>query len=468
MVHVYRDLYKSCGCRDCSEVCETLIRSNSLNSSTLFTSQSVDVITISAWHLLALAIPVLILGEILVTRIKCLSRFNIPAPVASGLLISLLVLAGHLSGAFTIKLDTKVAEAWWNWLVTTEIDLKKNPALDIYRPFQVAFFTCIGLNASWTLAKRGGLQAIIFLTLATGFALLQNIVGVVFAKLLGVAPLLGVVCGAVTLTGGHGTAAGFADELAKAGLANAKEIGVAAATFGLVAGGLLGGGLGGMLIRKYNLKSSASTETHLQNPGETETGILNDLRALKNFGGKFVVHLLLLLVCVKLGAWVSFFIQKTGISFPIYIGAMLLGVLVRNIFDALGHRWIKTEIVDTLASVMLGIFLMLALMSLNLIDLRQVAGPMLVILLVQVVVMGLFAWFITFRAMGRDYDAAVMSGGHCGFGMGATTNAVASMKTLVENFGPAPRAFLIVPVVGAFLIDFPNALIITLFINFYK
>jgi ESS family glutamate:Na+ symporter len=176
----------------------------------------------------------------------------------------------------------------------------------------------------------------------------------------------------------------------------------------------------------------------------------------------------LLLVCIKLGTWVSFGIQQLKISFPIYMGAMLLGVLVRNGLEAAGIRWIKTEVVDTLASVNLGIFLAIAMMSLNLIDLASVALPMLAILTVQVIVMAIFAWFVTFPLLGRDFEAAVMAGGHCGFGLGATSNAVASMKTLVENFGPAPKAFLVVPIVGGFLIDFPNALIITLFINFAK
>jgi ESS family glutamate:Na+ symporter len=426
-----------------------------------------DTTWYSPWYLLVVSVPVLMSGEILVKRVKFLSRFNIPAPVAIGIVISLLVLAVNLSGV-VLNLSTKISEKWWTWLVTTEIDWAKAPKLDIYRPFQVAFFTCIGLNASWSLAKKGGIQAVIFLAIASVFALIQNGVGVALAKLLGVKALLGVVCGAVTLTGGHSTAMGFADELKKAGLENAGEIGIAAATFGLVAGGLMGGAIGGALIRKNQLRPAASSATHLEMASGADSGILKDFLALKGFGGKFVIHLVLLLTCVKLGAWISYFIQKTGVSFPIYIGAMLLGALVRNIFDVAGFRWMKTEIVDILASVNLGLFLTIAMMSLNLIDLASVAVPMLIILSVQVVVMAIFAWFVTYRAMGRDFDAAVMAGGHCGFGMGATSNAIASMKALVENFGPAPRAFLIVPIVGAFLIDFPNALIITTFINFYK
>lgn len=423
--------------------------------------------TISVWVAVVLAIPVLLLGEFLVRRIAVLARFNIPAPVASGLLISIAILMFNLTGG-DLKFVTKTDAAWWTWLVTTEIDWQKNPALDVNRPFLVAFFTCIGLNASWSLVKKGSVQVLLFLGLAGALAIFQNLIGVGLAKLLGVSPLLGLVCGSVAMTGGHGTALGFAGDLEKAGLAAADVVGVAAATFGLVAGGLLGGPVGGGLIRKFGLKTTAASTVHLESGASSDTGILNDLKSLAAVGKVLAIHLLLLLACVKLGSWVSFFIQKTGITFPVYIGAMLLGLGARNAVDLSGGRWIKTETVDTLASVMLGIFLAIAMMSLNLIELASAAGPMLVILVVQVTVMAFFAWFVTFRLMGRDFDAAVMAGGHCGFGLGATPNAVANMKVLVEKFGPAPRAFLVVPIVGAFLIDFVNATNITIFLNLLK
>lgn len=424
--------------------------------------------SISAWFTVALAIPVLLLGEFLVMRIKLLSRFNIPAPVVGGLLLSLLVLGGNLSGAFAVRFDTSVTAAWWTWLVTTEPDWIKAPAKNVNLPFLVAFFTCIGLNASWTLVKRGSTQVLIFLGVAGVLAVIQNGIGVGLAKLLGVSPLLGLVCGSVTMTGGHGTALGFAADLEKAGLSGAAVLGVAAATFGLVAGGLLGGPLGGTLIRKRNLSPGISAGAHLEAGQSAESGIVADLRALAQFGKPFLLHLALLLIVIKLGAWVSWLIQQTKITFPVYMGAMLLGVAVRNLFDLSAARWIKTEIIDSIASVALGIFLAIAMMSLNLIELANAAVPMLIILSVQVVVMALYAQFVTFRVMGRDFDAAVMAGGHCGFGLGATPNAVANMKVLVERFGPAPRAFLVVPIVGAFLIDFLNATNITIFLNLFK
>lgn len=424
--------------------------------------------TISAWFTIALAIPVLWLGEFLVRRIKVLSRFNIPAPVVGGLLLSVLVLGGNLSRVWPVQFDTKIAAQWWTWLVTIEPEWLKSPAKNANLPFLVMFFTCIGLNASWSLVRKGSVQVLIFLALAGVLAILQNSLGVALAKAMGESPLLGLVCGSVTMTGGHGTALGFAADLEHAGLKAAGVLGVAAATFGLVAGGLIGGPVGGGLIRRFKLKSTASASTHLEAGESSASGILSDLRALVGFGKLFLPNFLLLLVCVKLGAWVSWAIQKTGITFPVYMGAMLLGVGLRNALELAGARWMKTEIIDTMASVTLGIFLAIAMMSLNLIELASAAVPMLVILAVQVTVMALFAWFVTFRLMGRDFDAAVMAGGHCGFGLGATPNAVANMKVLVEKFGPAPRAFLVVPIVGAFLIDFVNATNITIFLNLFK
>ncbi|MCW5554988.1 MAG: sodium/glutamate symporter [Verrucomicrobiae bacterium] len=424
--------------------------------------------TISAWFTVALAIPILLLGEVLVKRIGVLSRFNIPAPVVGGLLLSLLVLLGNVTGLFAAKFQTSVAAQWWTWIVTTELEWVNAPSKSVNLPFLVAFFTCIGLNASWMLVKRGSLQVLLFLALAGVLAVVQNGLGVALAKLMGVSPLLGLMCGSVSMTGGHGTALGFAGDLERAGLQGASVIGVAAATFGLVAGGLLGGPVGGALIRRRNLKPVSSADVRLESGQTSEPGILADLGALARYGRQFLIHLALLLVCVKVGAWVSYLIQQTKITFPVYMGAMILGVAVRNVVDLSGGRWIKTEVIDRLASVTLGIFLAIAMMSLNLIELANTAAPMLVILAVQVTVIGFFAWFVTYRVMGRDFDAAVMAGGHCGFGLGATPNAVANMKALVERFGPAPRAFLVVPIVGAFLIDFVNAMNITFFLNLVK
>ncbi|MEO7299468.1 MAG: sodium/glutamate symporter [Verrucomicrobiota bacterium] len=430
----------------------------------------------SAWIFVWLALPVLLLGELLVRKIKILARFNIPAPVVGGLLISLLILLARISGVFTAELPTKTAAPWWSWFVTTGTEWSRSPSINVHQPLLVAFFTCIGLNASWSIAKRGSFQVLIFLLASTTLAIVQNGVGVMLAKLLGVSPLLGIVCGSATMTGGHGTALGFAGMLEGAGLKGAGVLGVAAATFGLIAGGLVGGPLGGGLIRRFGLQSSVTRDLHMEAGKTGESGILQDFRALAGFGKVFLLHLMLVIACLKIGAWISYILQQPfhlggrdfKLTFPVYMGAMILGLLIRNLVDISGARLIKTEVVDTLSSVSLGLFLAIAMMSLNLLELASAAVPMLVIVSVQVILVILFAWFVTFRIMGKDFDAAIMAGGHCGFGLGATSSAVANMKSLVETFGPAPRAFLVVPIVGGFLIDIFNAMNITFFVNLVK
>jgi ESS family glutamate:Na+ symporter len=428
--------------------------------------------TISPWILLLLAVPVLLLGEFLVRHVKILSRFNIPVPVAGGLVVALIFLGCNLAFTNKIQFETKVTERWWTWIVTPEAQWSADPAKDkpqaVQLPFLVAFFTCVGLNASWRLVRKGSFQVFLFLILSTVLALIQNVVGVSMAKLLHVSPLLGVMCGSVTLTGGHGTAMGFAQAFEKAGLPEAAVIGVAAATFGLVAGSLIGGPLGGKLIRGRNLQADVSKSVHLEQGQTGESGFISEVIALVKYGGKFVAHLLVLLFCIKVGAWVSYYIQKTGSSFPVYLGSMLLGLAIRNILDCTKNLRLDSEVVSLMDSVSLGIFLSVSMMGLNLFDLAGSALPIVAILVAQVMLMILFARYVTFNIMGRDYDAAVMAAGHCGFGLGATSNAIANMKALVGRFGAAPRAFLVVPIVGAFLIDVTNAFNINAFIDWFK
>lgn len=424
--------------------------------------------TLPAWLPVLLAIPTLLLGEWMTRRVGALGRFNIPAPVVGGLAVSTLVLLLGLTGAGDIRFVTKTDAAWWTWLVTTEIEWAGRPAKNVTLPLMVGFFTCIGLNATWDVLRRGSGQVFLFLLIGTALAVAQNGIGVALAHALGVDPLLGLICGSMTMTGGHGTAIGFAPILEKEGLASAAVLGAAAATVGLVTGGLIGGPVGVRLIRRFTLRSGATSGAHLPMGEAGDSGILRDLRAMGRLGVGAAGHVLLVLACVKAGAWVSHAIELSGLKFPPHIGAMVLGVVLRNVIDRGGRSWIRSETVDVIASICLAFFLTVAMMSLNLGELTNAAVPMLVILSVQVVVMAMFATWVTFRVMGRDYDAAVMAAGHCGFGLGATPNAVANMKSLVDRFGPAPRAFLIIPLVGAVLIDFANSLNITLFLNLVR
>ncbi len=424
--------------------------------------------SLPAWLPVLLAVPVLLLGERLNRRVPALARFNIPAPVTGGLLVSLALLLAGLAMSAPLQMASKVTARWWTWLVTIEPEWMDAPARSVTMPMMVAFFTCIGLNASREVLRRGGSQVLLFLLLGTGLAVLQNVVGVVLATLLGADPLLGLVSGSISMTGGHGTALGFAPVLEQQGLAGAGALGAAAATMGLVAGGLLGGPIGIWLVRRHRLRAIAAAGVQPEAGAAGEAGILRDLVSLGSGGWTALWHLLLVLACVKAGAWVSHFMELTGIRFPPHIGAMVVGVAVRNALDAAGWRRIRGETVDLIASVMLAFFLTVAMMSLNLMEVGGAAVPMLVILVAQVALMGVFAAAVTYRLMGRDYDAAVMAAGHCGFGLGATPNAVANMKSLVDRLGPAPRAFLVLPLVGAVLIDFANALNVTLFLNLLR
>lgn len=425
-------------------------------------------VILPAWAAVALAVPVLLCGELLIRRVRLLARFNIPAPVVGGLLVALLLAAGHWTGWWSVTLASSSDARWWTWLVTTEPDWFAGPSKPVHTPFLVAFFTCIGLNASWTLVRRSSVKVLLFLGAAAGLAVIQNGLGVWLARMLGENPLLGLVCGSVSMTGGHGTAMGFAPELATAGLPAAAELGMAAATFGLIAGGLIGGPLGGALIRRHHLKSVSDDPLHPASACgmiPARTGLFCDLHRLRDFGAALLPALLLLLACIKGGAWISRLLEGTGLTFPVYMGALLSGVVVRNTLDLTGLLRVHSDVIDALSTVFLSLFLTIAMMGIRLQELAGAAGPMLAILAVQVVVMAAFAWLVTFRLMGADFDAAVLAGGHCGFGLGATPSAVANMQVLCAHHGPAPVAFLVVPLVGAFLIDFVNALNITAFLN---
>lgn len=396
----------------------------------------------------ALAAVVLFLGYGVRARVGVLDRFNIPAPVIGGFLFAAVALTLRQSGVLAFEFDTTLQS-----------------------PFMIAFFTTIGLGASLALLKRGGPQVVLFWGLASVVAILQNGVGLGVATALGVDPMLGLLSGSITMTGGHGTGAAFGrlieDEY---GVNGAVTVAMAAATFGLVAGGLIGGPVGTRLMSRFGLRSAtggpgaAGTPTTAPAASASETdgaasGALTADRLLRT--------ITIILACMAVGGLLSKWMGRY-VTLPGYIGAMLVAAVVRNVGD--GTRWLRidTRVVDDIGAIALALFLTMALMSLRLWELFALAGPMLAILVVQVTMMAVFAYVVTYRVMGRDYDAAVMAGGHCGFGLGATPNAVANMTALTERFGPAPRAFLVLPMVGAFFIDFSNAVIITTFLNLVR
>lgn len=396
----------------------------------------------------ALAAVVLFAGYGIRRRVTVLDRFNIPAPVVGGFLFAALALGLRQAGLVQLEFDTT-----------------------LQAPFMVAFFTCIGLGASLGLLRIGGSQVLLFWLLASIMAVIQNAAGVGLALAMDVHPFLGLISGSITMTGGHGTGAAFGKLLEEQyQFSGAVTLAMAAATFGLVSGGLLGSPIGTRLISRLNLKPAPPAVVSL--PRGFESAAVNEELQPEASGEAPTAYLLLkiltvILVCMWLGGLLSAWLGQF-VTLPGYIGAMIVAAGVRNLADLSKTLRIEQRVVDDLGTIALSLFLTMALMSLRLWELMDLALPMLVILLTQVVLLAAFTYWLTFRLMGRDYDAAVMAAGHCGFGLGATPNAVANMRSLEERFGPAPRAFLVVPMVGAFFIDFTNAIIITTYINLVK
>lgn len=391
---------------------------------------------------LTLAAVVFFLGLQLRRRIKLLDRLNIPSAVIGGLVFAGLVLLAR------------------DRVLNFELDTAMQPT------FNVAFFTTIGMGASLAVLRAGGIQVITFLLLSIFFCFVQNFLGMAVAGAFGENPLLGVLAGSVTLVGGPATGLAFADDFERAGFQGAAVVAITAATFGIVCGGILGGPVGTRLIRRFNLRagraSGAELEAELTDRPEpllVEVE-LEDTALLRN--------MVVLALAMALGSILSGYIQSLKITLPAYIGAMAVASVLRNIDDSTGWLKIDHKSMEFMGNTALNLFLVVALMNLKLWQLWDLALPLATILLLQVLAVGLAAYFLSFRTMGRDYDSAVMASGFIGFVLGTTANAVANMRALVARYGPAPRAFLVVPLVGAFFIDFFNALIITLFLNWLR
>jgi ESS family glutamate:Na+ symporter len=399
---------------------------------------------------LALAAVILFIGYGVRRRVGVLARYNIPAPVIGGFLFAVLALTLRLQGVLAFEFDTT-----------------------LQTPLMIAFFTTIGLGASLALLKVGGPQVVLFWVLASALAAIQDGVGVLLAKGLGVHPFLGLIAGSITMTGGHGTGAAFGKLMEEQyAFSGAVTLAMAAATFGLVSGGLIGGPVATALISRNRLKTPGrGTGAKGAAPEVEAMGLESEIDTEPAGEAPTAYTLLKSITVILVAMWAGSLLSRwlgQYVTLPAYIWAMIIAALIRN-GDEIAHRLrLDQRVVDDLGTIALSLFLAMALMSLKLWELLDLAIPMLVILTVQVSMMAAFAYFVTFRVMGRDYDAAVMAGGHCGFGLGATPNAVANMEAIVERFGHAPRAFLVVPMVGAFFIDFTNALIITAYINLVR
>ncbi len=384
---------------------------------------------------LCLAVALFLIGSFLVKRINFLNRFCIPAPVIGGLLFAILATMLKSYNILQITLDTSLQSI-----------------------FMITFFTTIGLGASFKLVKLGGKLLVIYWVACGFLALMQNLIGVSLAKVMDIHPLLGVMAGAVSMEGGHGAAAAYGETIEGLGVASAVTIGMSAATCGLVAGGLVGGPAVQYLIRKFNLNpSSEEAEEYIekaQNPITEKS---------------FMKQVFLITFCMAAGTYIAeWFSTLTGFVLPGYVGAMFTAVIVRNIVDRFNPELINMNEINLIGDISLGIFLSMALMSIKLWEIADLALPLLIIVLAQVIFIVLFGVFVLFRLLGKNYDAAIMVSGFLGHGLGATPNAMANMSAVVSKFGPSRKAFLIVPIVGAFLIDMFGMPIIITTINMFK
>ena len=406
-------------------------------------------LTLDLIQTVAFAGIILFVGYGVRRLVPVLARINIPAPVCGGLPVAGVLAVLYFSGIQPLKFDT-----------TLQV------------PLQNAFFASIGFAASLALLKRGGPLVFLFFVIATLVAALQNVLGVAVASALGQHPLMGVLAGSVTLTGGPATGLAFAPLFEQAGVPGAATLAVAAAMVGIVAGGVMGGPIGTYLVERHvrpvaparpanptleNLAESALPEPIVTTPAgeDVEAYVL-------------VKHFIVMLTAVGLGIWVSVWLTRLGMTLPGYIGAMLVAAVIRNVDDLTGAFNLSQRIIDDLGNVSLALFLVMALMTLRLWELAGLVTPLLIILSAQVLLIGVVCLTVIPWLMGRDYDAAVMAGGFCGFMLGTSANAMANMGALVERYGPAPKAYLVVPLVGAFFIDFTNALLITFFLNLWR
>ncbi len=385
----------------------------------------------------ALAMLLFLLGRFTVNHVEFFQRCCIPAPVIGGLIFAILHLISYQTGLLTFTFDETLKDAFMDF-----------------------FFTSVGFGASIQLLKRGAWPVILFLILAAILVTIQDTVGVALAGVFGLDGRMGLCMGSIPLVGGHGTSASFGPLFERMGVEGATTVAVACATYGLVAGSLMGGPLGRWKIKKYNLKPHVTQEE--KDLGEPETVYVT--KAEKLDSNTILDAFVFIIIATGIGTYVTDAFASIGVTLPVYIGGMLVALVIRNIFDLMGKE-LPLKAIDVVGNTSLNVFLGIALMTLMLWQLAALAVPIVVILAVQTLIMYLYASNVVFRAMGKDYEAAVMTAAICGFGMGATPNAMANMLAIKNQYGPAPKAFFVVPLVGGMFIDIVNSAVITIFSN---
>ncbi|MDY3280856.1 sodium/glutamate symporter [Dysosmobacter sp.] len=393
-------------------------------------------VELNMYHGVALGAFLFWLGGMITDKVSLLNRYCIPAPLVGGLCFSILNCILYSAGIASISFDATLQTV-----------------------FMIMFFTTVGFTVSIPTLLKGGKAVILCLLVSIVMIPLQNFLGGGVMQLFGQDPLLGIGCGSIALIGGPGTAAAFGPDLEAAGAVGGSVVSIAAATFGLVAGSLIGGPTARRLIEKYDLRPAAAVAGSAPGAGLAAEAAGEDESFLTD-SPRFIKGFMLLLLAVGVGSQVSVWLKAlTGLTFPAYIGAMLVAVVVRNAMDSMQVEYPAEEI-DTMGNMFLSIFLAMALAGLKLWELIDLALPMIVCLLLQCVIMFLFTYFVVFNVMGRNYDAAVMTAGFVGFGMGATSNAMANMQVVTRKYGPSPVAYFAIPMVGGMFIDFFNAVFI--------
>ncbi len=391
-------------------------------------------ITLDMYQTVAVAVVVLMIGNFLKKKISFLQKFCIPSPVIGGLLFAIFTLILYATGIAVIDFDDTLKEVC-----------------------MVLFFTSVGFQANLKVLKSGGKALIVFLVLVIALIIGQNFASIGLANVLGLDSLTGMTTGSIPMVGGHGTAGAFGPVLEDFGVSGATTVCTAAATFGLIAGSLMGGPIGNRLIKKHNLLDTIKTED--------DSFLVEEEEKHERHFSMYAPAVFQLIIAVGIGTIVSKLLSLTGMTFPIYIGAMIAAAIMRNIGEYTGKITIHMGEINDLGGICLSLFLGIAMITLKLWQLADLALPLVILLAGQTVLMFLFAYFVVYNIMGRDYDAAVIAAGTCGFGMGATPNAMANMQAICEKYAPSVKAYLIIPIVGSLFADFLNSLTITFFIN---
>ncbi len=398
-----------------------------------------------AFMTIVAAVAVLLVGYVFVNKVSILKKYNIPEPVAGGLVAAVITYILFKSSNITVNFDTNIQQI-----------------------FMLMFFTSVGLSASLVKLKEGGKSLLVFLVCVIVFVLLQNVVGISLATVLGLDPLIGLITGSVTLTGGHGTAGAWGTIFEQEhGVHGAIVLGMASATFGLIIGGVIGGPIAKFLIRRYQLAEEIPAATgRNEAPPSAQTApfefpektrLITADDAVKTMG--------MFAICISFAYFMTGVAKGQWFELPSFVWALMCGVVLRNILEHGLRVQVFDRCIDVFGNASLALFLAMALMSLQLWLLADLAGPLVIILIVQTIFLALYLYFVTFRVMGKNYDAAVLCAGQCGVNLGATPTAIANIQAVTNTYGPSHKAFLIIPLTGAFFVDIVNAFVIQLSIG---